>query len=68
MIIFLGGDKSDEGIYVIYNDVTYVLNEEIFLKHKTGWYITYKEKKRVNNNIYDTHNISSIEVFIPFFS
>ena len=39
--------KSDEGIYVIYDDQTYSLNEENFLKYKEAGYITYKEKKRV---------------------
>lgn len=39
--------KSDEGIYVIYNNATYALNEENFLKYKEAGYITYQEKKRV---------------------
>lgn len=39
--------KSDEGIYVIYGDKTYALNEANFLKYKEAGYITYKEKKRV---------------------
>lgn len=39
--------KSNEGIYVIYGDKTYALNEANFLKYKEAGYITYKEKKRV---------------------
>lgn len=39
--------KSNEGIYISYNDVTYALNEENFLKYKEAGYITYIEKKRV---------------------
>lgn len=60
--------KSDEGIYVIYNDATYALNEENFLKYKEAGYITYKEKKRVlilpqNLDIKFVHStISLIEI------
>ena len=60
--------KSDEGIYVTYNNQTYSLNEENFFKYKEAGYINYIEKKRVLTLTLDLDihlipsNLSLIEV------
>lgn len=53
--------KSDEGIYVSYNDKVYAFNEENFLKYKELGYITYNNKKRVLAlpNDLDIHLVNS---------